>query len=178
MDFIGVLAIIGWLVFKAISSKKKQENASNRPPPAQRGVNRPVPNKAGTWADMLGIPSEATGGMLGKLNESFQLPVNKPKESVPTLEPVAEPVFDPLSTYHYESMEGKSYTKEGDDDCHAYMLEPAQSTLTFSTPVLEEQADAKHTPGWTLGLDAPALVQGVIFAEILARPVQRWRGRR
>lgn len=142
-----------------------------------------MPNKTGTWADMLGIPTEGAseldfGGMLGKLNDALQLPMNPPKESAPSLKPVAASVFEPLPAYEYESMEGKSYAKEGVDDCHEYMLEPTQSTLTFETPSLEAPTETARAPEWTLAFDAPALVQGVLYAEILERPVQRWRGRR
>lgn len=176
-DIIGVvIAAIGWLVFRAISSGAKRQEQARRE--GQRGQPRngqaypTQPKKTGGWAEMLGNLSGASegstlGGFIREVESAFGGPKPTPiPENIAPTPPPAPSAQVPAPVFGLEGY----VSPEGMDDCHDYML-GAESPFEADASVLS--AGQHPNPG--LRLDAPALVQGVIFAEILTRPAQRRR---
>jgi len=135
--------------------RRKAEREAQGGSPAPAPVAPPKPRGLGGWAEML-----------GKLNDGEKPAFEKPAAAptpwrneaafppVPPLPPPPAPSFQTIK----ESVLMRSVSAEGADECHENML---------TEPALETPEPVRF--------DGPALVKGVIFAEILTRPAQRRR---
>lgn len=92
----------------------------------------------------------------------------KPQPPRPTPQPVQPHVNVPLEAHMHEPEMGEEGTgTEGIDCCHEYMLDQPAAANAEAAPLAPDNADR-----------AQALLQGVIFSEILGRrPVRRFGGR-
>ena len=149
MPFIFVVLMILWAVFNMIS---RQTNGK------QQQANR---NAASKPASPVKQNAPAPGAPVRKMF-SQQLPPReqiheKPHTPTPLEAHMHTPVMD---------AEGEGF--EGQDCCHEYMLE--DTPLQEETILPAENEEAKER--------ANALLQGVIFSEILGRrPVKRYGGK-
>jgi hypothetical protein len=122
---------------------------------------------------MLGMPAEGGRTLRDTLRE-IQTTFNAPAPASPAA-PIAAP--------NPSVIPGDYISGEGADDCHEYMLpqwienpaSPNVSTAAGVPALTPFAAQPAPRPGLTLRFDAPAIVQGVIFSEILTRPAQRRR---
>ncbi len=190
-----IIGLIIWAVIRAVSSKKRQTQG------AGPGSGTPSKRGSGGWADMLGAPSGEGGGslrgLLSKIENAF---TEQEQTAAPVHKPAPKPVHQPAPARQYSmeyrplestlqprrielsssgTYEGGAYEGgtfegtgafEGADPCHEYML----GDIGAMAP-LENAPVAVPAARPVLNFDAPALVQGVIFAEILTRPAQRRR---
>jgi len=173
MDGMIVLAVI-WVIFRVIVSNAKKQNETRRkaereeagsgyqPKPAKPSR---MPRAWGEWAEMLGQAGrdeQPAAAPSPWRNESAFPPVPKPSEPAPLHQEIARPSEPSVAT---SSLEGY-VSPSGVDECHEYML---------TGPAPEAPAPDAYDLGLPVRSDAPSLVRGVIFAEILTRPAQRRR---
>jgi|GEM_PF-2793495 len=165
MDGIIVVAIIWFIIRLVANNAKKQADARRKavreeadgyqPKPAEQQYQG-KPRGLGGWAEMLGqlVGEETPGAQKPAVpaspwqNDAAFPPAARVKE--PTPKKIAKPVA-PAPAYAIEREE----------------LAPMQPTQ--EAPVMG--AGEFLPERW----DAPALVKGVIFAEVLTRPVHRRR---
>jgi len=165
MDGLLVVAII-WFVFRMISANaKKQKQAQQKAEREEAGGYQPKPaqqqNKPrgwGEWADMLGklVGEEAPGAQ---------------KPAAPTLPWQNDAAFPP-ATHLSEPTPKKIVRPAALVPTPAFVQErekPTPAQPTREAPVMVAQDFLPER--W----DASTLVKGVIFSEILTRPVQRRR---
>lgn len=164
-----IIAVVVWTVFRSLAAKSTREKAQRKkaeregraegffPEPVKpvKPVKPSRPRGFGEWAKMLGEMTDGSGPVFQKQmaaptpwrNEAaFPAAASFPQKEQVREEQVAEVFASP----------------EGVDECHETML---------AGPV-PEMPEPDAVP---VRFDAPALVKGVIFAEILTRPVQRRR---
>lgn len=174
LELIGPLIpiLIVVQVFRWIKRQTDAKSGQQGQPPSAAGPSRRTPDSP--WAQVM-------GGSLGELLQRLD-DVGKGGTSVPPPRPAPRASLPmPVQTLHREaltttmppregyqgSLEGYAST-EGMDDCHDYMITPP-----------EQQADMAPAPrvlrGIPLRFDQNALLQGVVYAEILTRPALRRR---
>lgn len=172
-----IIGVIIWFVIRAFAQRSKQAKGQG----TQSGSGT---KRAGGWSEMLGLPQgegSAAKSVWQQIEEAFSEQTTAQRHEVVAPKPVvtAQPLMErsmgsmPPPTRmesvfdNYRSSEGFSGA-EGVDDCHEYMLTDHESA---------EAALAAAPAGKPLGLnlDASALMQGVVLAEILTRPSQRRR---
>jgi len=163
MDGIIVVAIIWFVIRMVASNAKKQAEAKRKAVREEAGGYQPKPAEEqgqakprgfGEWAEMLGklVGEEAPAAQKPAIpaspwqNEAAFPPAARPKEPAP--QKIARPVAP-----------APMYAKEREE------LTPMLPTR--ETPMMGPQDFLPER--W----DAPALVKGVIFAEVLTRPVHR-----
>ena len=154
--FLGIVIFI----FRALAAnakkkktaQKKAEQGGAAKPPARRGW--------GEWADMLGKVAGEEEAPAPKARTATAHPAFPPEP------PPRPPTFGEVARSTaptFKSLEGFSYPDEREE------LESVKPTR--EAPMLHNALQMQF--------DAPALVKGVIFAEVLTRPAQRRRpGRR
>jgi len=162
MEELVIFAVI-WFVFRMIMSGVRKQNEAKRKAAREEAGDgyQPKPAKArgfGEWADMLGkLTGEGESAPKKPAtpwqNESAFPPA--PRPSIPALGEVRQPIASRLDTSLVEN------ESEGD------VFMPARPTR--EAPVMGAQDFLPER--W----DVPALVKGVIFAEVLTRPAQRRR---
>ena len=165
MGELVIFAII-WFVFRMImSGVKKQKVAQQKAAREESGAGyQPKPAKVrgfGEWADMLGklVGEEEPAAQRPAApatpwqNESAFPPA--PRPSVPALVETKQPMASRLDTSLFE------------DASERDVFTPAKPTREAPAMGMQDYLPER----W----DAPTLVKGVIFAEILTRPVQRRR---
>jgi hypothetical protein len=161
MPYAWVIIVILWWIVSAVSKaaqqKKAAQNANQQanrgqaaPVNKPRSIPRPAPKKAadGDGWEGRGMPASP------ELASASQPAASVKHEARPLEAHMHTPVM---------GIEGVG--NEGEDCCHEYMLDqPAEQPADF-LPMQEE----------TEGLRAKALLQGVIYSEILGRrPVKRY----
>ncbi len=170
-----ILVAIVWGIFSAITkaAKKAQGGAT---PPARPSA--PSPDRTEKpWQQMMGGSFGNLLEQLEKLEKNLtEVPqTNAPKVYHPQpVRPVAQPAARPAPLVSrlrtdmddYVSGEGAA-SREGFDDCHEPMLTGPKAQ--------SEPAYASAVPGFSMKFDQDALMQGVVYAEILARRTPRRR---
>ncbi len=182
-DFpIILIAIILGIVSSVSKNKKKQAEAAKRQLSAEKGAGD-------AWK---------TAPQQGKVTVA---PTPKPVAKKPVV--VAKPVIQEVPrVQEVFSPAAPKMGVEGEDACHDYMLpekkkQPVRKTLENHAPaapvmgtegkdvchqyMLDEPAKIQTEnldAGGMTQAEAKALVQGIIFSEIMARPNQRFAGRK
>ena len=173
MDLL-VLAIIGFVFRMIMVNAKKQNEVRRKAEREEQGDSqapRPVepskPRGLGGWADMLGKLTNGEAPVFEKpavaptpWRNDAAFPPAPPPVSPPALS--SQPSFQIKEPVFKEYISKEPVSAEGVDTCRDDML---------TGPVLET-SEPDAVP---VRFDAPALVKGVIFAEVLARPAQRRR---
>lgn len=180
-DLIGiVISVALWMLFRGIvSNAKKQQGQQTRP---RSAPGRPA-KSGGGWADMLGIPPERMPTTFREAMQKIETAF-EPAQPTPMAPPMQAGGRTPGALDDFVSAEGvdlchdtlystrpSGLGEEGADACHDYMLPPA-----YQRPE-EESEERASLSGWSLRVDAPSLVQGVVLSEILTRPALWGRGR-
>ena len=180
MEFIWIiLVIVGWLISAAKKAEEKQQaqakkqaqQARAQQARAQQPVSRPQPVAPAAPKHVPAAP--ASGG--------FSMPV-PPMPASPTVsspvqsaQPTSPTAFvsshsAPLETHMHTPVMGEEGTgTEGVDCCHDYMLAPHEEGEPLDILSLNETDQTER---------AQALLQGVIFSEILGRRAVKRYGRR
>ncbi len=166
-----ILVAIVWGIFSAITKAAKKAQGGTTPP----GRQTPKPPSKGdtSWQQMMG---GSFGNLLQQL-ENMEKSINQ-TQSAPKPQPSPKPIAQPTAQHgqrlrtaldDYVSGEGMA-SREGFDDCHESML---------TGPIARsESSPTSATPGFSLQFDQNALLQGVVYAEILSRHTPRRRGLR
>ena len=168
-EFRGIwimLLIFAWVYSAVKKAKKKQESqqqARNGQP--QAPASRPQPTKApqrnGEWINGRWVTA-VEAARAQQAAKAAPAPAAKPQETAHHAEPLA-------AHMHVPEMGVEGEGTEGIDCCHEYMLD--------QTP-REEPSELLFPADETEQERAAALLQGVIFSEILGRRAHKGFGGR
>ncbi len=154
-----VIVIIFWIISTVNKAKKAQANQGKQPArPVQSGERKPARIQE----------LEAAARESRKVQPASPPP--QPRQSQIGLPREAVHTPRPLETHmHTPVMDAEGEGTEGIDCCHDYMLgQPEQGESADFLPLREEEDTER----------AKALLQGVIFSEILGRrPMKRYGGK-
>lgn len=149
-----ILMVVGWI------EKKRKPSAANRRPP---------------------LPQRTPALVQEKTSAAIQekMPIAAREETPASHRPVPAPVGDmpaqaaptkPMRPRLESPIAQGAPTDEGEDPCHAYMLD--------EQPASRSDREAGEGEGEEPSESASQLVRGVIMGEILRRPERRYYGRR
>ena len=164
-----IIILIVWFVFRAVVTNAKKKETARRGEQGGRTDAPARPQGLGGWAEMLlgsqGAPREESEPEPWPADAFDQHPAPEPPpEPKPSVSTPARPMQSSIP-----SLMERYVPTEGLDTGHEYMLSPMTAGPAPGGP-----ADAR-AQGFPLRLDAPALVQAVVFSEVLTRPAQRRR---
>ena len=171
-----VIVIIGWVISAANKANKKQQEQAKKnaqqnrqSPPARVNRTQPVqkPSAAGQW-NAASNPKPASTAPVRPAAPTQPKPLQ-------TIRPTESSAFvsahsEPLETHmHVPEMGVEGEGTEGIDCCHDYMLNEREEAEPLDVLALGEENQRER---------AQALLQGVIFSEILGRRHVKRYGRR
>ena len=181
MPFAWVIIVILWWVVSAISKTKKKQETQTKLHEQAQSRQKTAQQYAQRQAQQQAVPNPApqpTAPAMSRQDDWDDEEENWDQRVRPSVVP--QPVqAAPVKRHETKPLEAHMHTPvmgiegegtEGIDCCHEYMLDqPADQPADFLP--LQEQTEA---------LRAKALLQGVIFSEILGRrrPVRRYGTRR
>ena len=159
--------IFAWVYSAVKKAKKKQESqqqARNGQPqaPASRPQPKKAPQRNGEWINGRWVTA-VEAARAQQAAKAAPAPAAKPQETAHHAEPLA-------AHMHTMEMDREGEGAEGIDCCHDYMLTPSEPApmQDFSSLSANDESQRAH-----------ALLQGVVFSEILGRrPVRRYGGKR
>ena len=186
MPFAWVIIVILWWIVSAISKAKKNQTAqakqqAGKAPSGQNTVRQHAPKQAQRPAPQKPAPQPAAPAMSRRddwddeeenwdqRDAQRARPSLAPRPAQPA--PVKRHETKPLEAHMHTPVMGMEGTgTEGEDCCHEFMLDQRLEEKPADFLPLQEETEA---------LRAKALLQGVIFSEVLGRrPVKRYGARR
>ena len=150
-----VIVILWWIISTVNKAKKAQENQGKKQArPVQPGERKPT--------KLHELEDAVQENRAAQPAAAPTSPPPQPRETVHTARPLE-------AHMHTPAMDAEGDGTEGIDCCHDYMLgQPEQGEPMDFLPLQEEEENER----------AKALLQGVIFSEILGRrPVKRYGGK-
>jgi hypothetical protein len=164
-----LILMLGWSVFQIVRRSKRAQSGTDGKNDGQAVPRKPAHPYAlgGGWAEIFGLPD----------NGDDRTPPDAPLETQTAFGNPTD-AARPSSTIPSDFMSG-----EGDDLCHEYMLAPERVERpnvndAYSLPLdrfTPGDANPVAGTGMPFRFDVPAILQGVVFTEILMRPAQRRR---
>jgi hypothetical protein len=170
-----IVVVIVWAIIRSVASKSARESVQRQKAEREEQAGGYAPKPArpsrprglGGWAEMLGKMTDGEDVFKKPAampapwrNESAFPPAPPPME--PARQEAARSAAAPSISAASSFLTEGSFSLEGVDECHESML-----TGPAPEPSVLDAAPVRF--------DAPALVKGVVFAEILTRPAQRRR---
>lgn len=159
-----VIVIIFWIVSTVNKAKKAQANQGKQPArPVQSGDKKPARLQELEDAAREIRAAQPAAAPASPPPQPRQDQIGLPREAVHTARPLEAHMHTPVM-----DLEGDG--NEGIDCCHEYMLGQREQGEPADFLLLQEEGENQR---------AKALLQGVIFSEILGRrPVRRYGTRR
>ncbi len=175
MEYIWIIIVIlGWIISAAKKAEEKQKKAQAKQARASQPVNHPQPVTAPSpHPHPTHSATPASGGFTKPVTPQPAAPA--PRPSLSAAQPTRPAAFvsahaEPMETHMHTPVMGDEGTgTEGIDCCHEYMLTSQEEAEPLDILSLNE-ADQQER--------AQALLQGVIFSEILGRRRVKRYGRR
>ena len=173
-DFLWiVIVIIGWVISAASKANKKQQEQAKKAaqqnrqgPPVRVNRTQPVQPPSGRGASAAKPAGAAAPIRPAAPTQPKPLQTIRPTESSAFVSAHSEP----LETHmHTPQMGAEGEGTEGIDCCHDYMLNDHEEAEPLDILALGEEDQQER---------AQALLQGVIFSEILGRRRVKGYGRR
>ena len=158
-----VIVLIFWIVSTVNKAKKAQANQGKQPArPVQSGERKPAQLQELEDAAREIRAAQPAAAPASPPPQPRLDQIGLPREAVHTARPLEAHMHTPV-------MDAEGDGTEGIDCCHEYMLgQPEQGEPADFLPLQEEEENQR----------AKALLQGVIFSEILGRrPVKRYGGK-
>ena len=151
-----VIVILFWIVSTVNKAKKVQENQTARP--VQPGEKKPAQLQELEDAAMESRAAHSSASPLPQPRMERRLS----QEAVHAARPLEAHMHTPV-------MDAEGDGTEGIDCCHDYMLGPTEQQEPADFLPLQEEGENQR---------AKALLQGVIYSEILGRrPMKRYGGK-